>query len=133
MSKQINPLSYQLVKEARKRGLSKSQALIAGKYSEATANHHSHRMSVIKCVDREIEEEYRARDITVDLVIRNLTTVRQLALTKQDYATVVKIDELLGKYIAMFTDKSQVSADIRTQAEQSILDKYIHAKRIDTQ
>ncbi len=87
-------------------------------------------MAVVKCSQAEIIAELRAKDITVDLVIKRLNQDRDLAISKQDYATATKVDELLGKYLAMFTEKQQIDANILTKEEQSILSKYISGNRL---
>jgi len=57
--------------------------------------------------------------------LRGIETVKELALKCNDLSTAGRMEELKGKYLAMFTDKKIVDAHIITQEDQSIIDKYI--------
>ena len=50
-----------------------------------------------------IEAAERA-DLTVDSVLKNLREDRKAARAAKQYGPAVRADELLGKYLAMFTD-----------------------------
>ena len=53
-----------------------------------------------------IEAAERA-DLTVDSVLKNLREDRKAARAAGQYGPAVRADELLGKYLAMFTDVSK--------------------------
>ena len=67
-----------------------------------------------------IEAAERA-DLTVDSVLKNLREDRKAARAAGQYGPAVRADELLGKYLAMFTDVTKnVEPDV--PAEQAITD-----------
>lgn len=107
MSKTINIIRKNKVKKALLEGKSGAKALLAGGFSEATARHHAHENVVLKSVIEEIEEEFKAEKITVEYVLKELERGKELALQKGDIASFIRANELLGKYLAMFTDKTQ--------------------------
>ena len=88
-------------------------------WSDKTAHGHCDQFEpVVKgCID-EIMAEFRASDITVAKVLSNLYEDRELARKKNDIATMKEVDALLGKYLAMFTEKQTITQDIRLTNEQ---------------
>ncbi len=64
-----------------------------------------------------VEAAERA-DLTIDSVLKNLREDRKAARAANQYGPAVRADELLGKYLAMFTDvnKNVVKED-RTPEE----------------
>lgn len=130
MAKQIDRLKYIKVKDNKLKGLSNKQALLQAGYSEATAGHHASEMSVLKRVKEEIEREFRMEQVTPQKVLEEIETVRQLALETNDLSTAGRMAELKGKYLAMFTDKSQVKAEVISTEEQGIVNKYISTNRL---
>lgn len=83
-------------------GNSKGKSLVMAGGKETTAYHDIHRNVLVKTCEVDLERQFKESDITVQFVLNNLIEDRQLAMTKKDYSTVVKVDELLGKYITMF-------------------------------
>ena len=130
MPKHIDKIRKEMVKSNKYKGYTDKEALLKAGYSKTTAEHHVGDIAVLKRVKEEIMEELRARDVTVDMVIQRLNEDRQLAKAKGDTATMTKVDELLGKYLAMWTEKRQIDANIMTQEERTILDKYISGNRL---
>ena len=53
-----------------------------------------------------VEAAERA-DLTIDSVLKNLREDRKAARAANQYGPAVRADELLGKYLAMFTDVSK--------------------------
>lgn len=84
-----------------------SEALIKAGYSEKSARGKSGAMKVVKVCQAEITQELLSADITVDLIITRLNQDRELAKAKGDISTMTRADELLGKYLAMFVDKTE--------------------------
>jgi len=123
----VSPIKKAIVKRALKQGKSARQALRECNYSEGHIR-RSTKNKIVRDSMNEIMEELKAKDVTVDLVIRRLNEDRELALSKKDYATATRVDELLGKYLAMFTDRQQTEVNI-TEQEQAILNRYMN---IDT-
>jgi predicted nucleotidyltransferase len=57
-------------------------------------------------------------------VLNNLYEDRRLALAKQDYATATRVDELLGKYRAMFTERIKSEATVSIDNQQSLYNRF---------
>jgi hypothetical protein len=122
MPKKVNKLKFLKVKNGILEGKSYKQAMLDAGYKLNTA-HHSSQESVVKCCLKEIERELKVEQITPQFVIQRLHEDRIMALAKGDMATATRVDELLGKYIALFTDKQQSSVSIEfTSSEQSEVD-----------
>jgi len=102
MSKRINPIQKALYKKSRKQGKSKEQSLLDAGYSPVTARVQNKNLRVDKVGDAEIAQELKAKDITVDWVVEQLT----LEITAPDAKASdrIRVKELLGKYINMFKD-----------------------------
>ena len=125
MAKTIDPIRKRKYKRARLKGKTKKESLLKAGYTPTTAHSQNPSVNVIKCVEKEIEQELLAKDITVDFVIKQLKEDRELAKAKGDISTATRVDELMGKYIAMFTDKSIVDSKLEvSEKAQSTLDKY---------
>lgn len=130
MSKQIDKIKYTKLKNSLLNGNTAKQAALDAGYAPSSANNATG-LSSVKLCQEEVIAELKASEVTVELVIKRLNEDRELARNKGDIATMTRVDELLGKYLAMFTDKQQVNANILTQEEQSILNKYISSSRIN--
>jgi len=109
--KKIDPLKKAKYKQARKEGLPINQALLAAGYKETTANHKNNRKTnqLVKVGDQELIEEFKLEDLTPKSVLASLTRLRALCLKNNKYAEVIRIEELMGKYLAMWTDKTQIT------------------------
>ena len=68
-----------------------------------------------------IEAAERA-DLTVDSVLKNLREDRKAARAAGQYGPAVRADELLGKYLAMFTDVNKNVGLDDIPAEEAIRD-----------
>lgn len=130
MAKGIDKIRKGIVKRELLNGKPGYKALMEAGYSEASAKHHLKRMPVYKCVLSEIEAEFKESSVTPEQVLCNLEALKRMAIDKQDYATATRCEELKGKYLAMFTDKSQVKAEVISTEEQGIVNKYISTNRI---
>ncbi len=84
----------------------KKAALDAG-YAPSSARNATQLQSVQQC-RREIAASFRRETITVDYVLAELERAKNLAEKKEDIASYVRVCELLGKYLAMFTERQQV-------------------------
>ena len=130
MSKRINPTKKFKIKKALLEGKSGSAAMIEAGYSEATANHSLKKMAMYNSVVAEIKASLEAKMVSPEDVLSNLTAIRQLALEKSDLSTAKECEIWIGKYLAMFTDKSEVKS---TPVNQIIIthDKPIVNNRIN--
>ena len=68
-----------------------------------------------------VEAAERA-DLTIDSVLQNLRDDRKAARAANQYGPAVRADELLGKYLAMFTDVSKNVVVDDIPAEDAIRD-----------
>ena len=66
-----------------------------------------------------VEAAERA-DLTIDSVLKNLREDRKAARAAGQYGPAVRADELLGKYLAMFTDVSKNVTPQQVSAEEGI-------------
>jgi len=101
--KNIDPIKKAKYKSARKQGNSIVQSLKDAGYSNSVA-HKSSDNTVVKVCDQEIVNELRAKDITVDWVVQQLSN--ELLAPDCRASDRIRVKELLGKYINMFKDNS---------------------------
>ena len=119
MPRTVNPIKKIKVKGSLKQGKSAREALREAGYSQGHIN-RSTANKIVKDSISEISKELKAKDITYDLVIKRLDEDRELARNKRDIATMKACDELLGKYIAMFTDKQEIKQTIEQPTNDDI-------------
>ena len=102
-----------------------TQAAIRAGYSERSAYSQAHELlkkPEIQEAIKELEDAAAARAaITVDKIVERLNRIAENPHAKD--ADRIRADELLGKYLGMFTDKVHVSGQLDTgvQKLQSIL------------
>jgi hypothetical protein len=97
-------------------------AYVRAGYSEKSARSAGGRLlrdSRMKAYIAELGVEAAERaDLTIDSVLKNLREDRKAAREAKQYGPAVRADELLGKYLAMFTDVNKnVGVDDRTPEE----------------
>lgn len=125
MAKGVNIYKKELVKQNIKKGLSYKQSLLQAGYTQCTAKQAS-RQATLKYSLEEIAKEFDKSKITAEYVLAGLEKELSTALKPADR---LKALELLGKYLAMFTDKQQVKAEILNKEEQDTLNRYININR----
>jgi len=113
----VNPLNTIKVANKLKEGKSYQKALILSNYSKNTAK-VGIRNKVIQEALLQITTEFKASEITPVMVLERLNYDRDLAEKKGDIATMTRVDELLGKYLAMFTDKQEFKGHIDYTPEE---------------
>ena len=118
--KRINLIKKEKVKSNLLKGNSYKQSVLNAGYSPNSAI-NAWRLGVVKCCLKEIEDEIKG-EISVKDVLKQLESIRLLAIQKGDLSTAAFCSTQLGKYLAMFTDKSEVKADISTQEKQELND-----------
>jgi len=100
----------------------KASAEAAG-YAENSAAIRAHRLLKMPKIQARISEIHAenmaASRLSVYTVLSNLAHDRELAREKQDYSTCVRATELMGKYLAMFTEKSLVELTDMRQLDDS--------------
>jgi len=119
MPKITNPVIKSKIRQGILAGKNDSDVLRAAGFSESMIKHKDRKQ--IKALEVEksrIAQEIKEADVTVLLVLNNLFEDRELARKKNDIATMKEVDNLLGKYLAMFTDKLQSDMTIKDQQER---------------
>lgn len=85
---------------------------IAANYAEASAVVRAAKLLQLPKIQERIVEIHRENmaesRLTVFTVLADLSHDRELARAKKDYSTCVRATELMGKYLAMFTDKALI-------------------------
>ncbi len=107
----INPIrKARLKKELLNPKNSIIKAMKNSGYADSTAHRSSVNKSVKICM-AEIEEEFKLENVTVDSVLKDLELAKRLCISKKskDLSSFVRACELVGKYLAMFTDKQEIS------------------------
>jgi hypothetical protein len=119
MGKGILTIRKERLKQGLMKGQSIRKSMLEAGYSERTAHGNCDKNEPIvkACID-EIMAEFKATDITVEYVLKNLREDRELARIKGDIATMRNVDDLLGRYLAMFTDKQEVKQESTLTIDQ---------------
>ncbi len=81
--------------------------MIKAGYSESTAKRTSGNASV-KIIQAEIVADIQKK-ITVDSVLAQLNYIQTLAIQDEDFSTATRCEELKGKWLAMFTEKTEIT------------------------
>lgn len=123
MPRTINPIrKARLKKELLKNNGDAKNAMLKAGFAPATA-HNATSKKIVQACQLEITKEL-TKKIDVDYVLNELERIKKLAEENKDFSTAARNVELLGKYLAMFTDKQQVKSDINiTSDEQSELNR----------
>ena len=124
MSKGIDKIKMIKVKQSKLRGNTDRQALKDAGYSEAVYNHHVNDMSVLKRVREEIEREIIAEGLTTEFVVKGLM---KEALGAHNSSDRIAAYSWIGKHLAMFTDKSEVT-EVNKDDNQFSLDRLSRMK-----
>ena len=95
------------LKKELMKGLSYKRAMLNAGFAPSTA-HNPHQAKVVQQCKAEIEQDIKKR-ITVDSVLKGLEHIQKLATEAEDFSTATRCEELKGKWLAMFTDKTEIS------------------------
>lgn len=112
--------------------LNATQAAIRAGYSERTANEQGARLLANVSIRAEIEKGQQKREkktgITAERVLKELAAIG-FNVEAERATDRLKALELIGRHLAMFTDKSEVRADVAMSAnDRALLEKV--SKRI---
>lgn len=111
--KTINPIKKQAFKNRVKQEPTKPITEHMREMGETPSMiHNSTNNKYVKVCLEELRQELKEQDVNIELVIHNLNVDRNLAQAKGDIATMTRVDELLGKYLAMFKDVSRNKVDM---------------------
>ena len=125
MSKQINPISKARVKQSLLNGSSLKQSVLDAGYSPNTAI-NAHRLRVVKDCQSEILAEIQAKDITVDSLLKESESLKQMSIYKGDLSTATRNVENKARFVGIdkasttinnviLTDLSNKDPDILTR------------------
>jgi len=117
MCKRINPVRKNIVKQSILEGKTFKQAILDAGYSPNTAKQVSSAMTIVKYSLNEIAKEFDKAKITPEYVLAGLNKEASEAKNSADR---IRAYELLGKYLAMFTDKQEVSTTEKPDNQFSI-------------
>ena len=112
----VNKVKKARVKANLLKGDNYKDAMLNAGYSERTANNGKD-VPVIREAISEIERDIQ-KEITIKKVLENLDEDRELAREKNDISTMKAVDELYGRYLAMFTDKVKNESQIELSAKE---------------
>ena len=105
----INPIRKALVKQSLLQGKSIRQSLKDAGYSERTAHGHADKdFPVVSACNAEIQADIKKK-ITVEYVLGQIERIKRLAVSKEDFSTALASVVALGKWLAMFTEKTEPS------------------------
>jgi len=106
--KGIDPIRKILYKKARKEGKSKAKSLIEAKGSKKTAYHDIANSKLVITCEKELEREYRAKDITPDYLIKRTEAIIEKAENKGDFTNSHRGLENIGKWTGAEKPQSQI-------------------------
>lgn len=116
----ISPLRRLQVKAGLLAGKTAKQALKDAGYKESVAN-HSTSAPCVKLCQAEIEKDIKSK-ITVDYVLSEIKRIQIAAEAKNDFSTALRAQELLGKHLAIFTDR--IESHNINEEKRAELDSY---------
>ena len=105
--KGINKIKARRLKKGLLEGKSYKQAMISAGYAETTGRAAT-KTTVLQRQLKAIEEEFKLSDITPEYVIGKLTREAEQAIKSSDRTAALA---LLGKYLALFSDRLTVKAE----------------------
>ena len=124
----INKIRKMKVKSELLKGSTAKDATLKAGYSRASA-HNATKLGVVKHCQDEIMKELLEADVTVELIITRINQDRNLARSKGDTSTMLQCDIALGKYLSMFTDKTEISN--KNPDTIVIVDKTVNKRRLN--
>ncbi len=132
MPSTINPIRKALVKKSLLQGNSIRQALKDGGYAPGTqrGKNNGTTTPVVRVCQAEIIKDIQKK-ITVDTVLAGLCSIQALAIDNKDYSTATRCEELKGKWLAMFTDRTEL-AQAEKEANQFSLERLSRIKQTST-
>ena len=96
--------------------LNGTQAAIRAGYSKNTAQQIASENLLKPLIQENLSKLVKTRmdkvDLTVDGVLQDILDTRDVAKTTESLSERLKANEMLGKYLKMWSDKVEVTADI---------------------
>ena len=119
MANKVNKHKVKLLKKELLKGNSIKDSMLNIGYKETTANRGTAN-TIYQEAFNQIQSEIRKEDVTVERVLTNLYEDRELARKKKDISTMTRVDELLGKFLSMYTERIESKAVITNEQEDTL-------------
>ena len=119
MSKPINPVRKLLMKKNIKAGISLKQSALNSGYSPATAI-NAWRLTVVKEVLKDIEAEFKLKDITAENVLKRLDTIGTMAMDSNDLSVATQVELAKGKFIGIWEGQHTRTSNLSTEGARII-------------
>lgn len=107
MPSKINPIRKRIVKRELKKGRDAKGAMLKANYAPMTA-HNATKTVVVKTCQAEILAEFDKSKITPEYVLKEIERLKVMAMEKGDLSNFSRGVEMLGRYLALFTDKKEI-------------------------
>jgi len=108
MKAKLTPKQAMFVKEYLI-DLNATQAAIRAGYSQKTARivaaQNLSKLNISEAIQEAMNERSNRVEVTADDVLSSIKLIRQMAIDSEKLGEALKANELLGKHIALFTDK----------------------------
>jgi len=128
MPKITNPVIISKIRKGLLEGKNDSDIMRDVGYSQSMIDHKDRKqIKSIQVEKSRIVLELKENDITPELILNRLNEDRVLARKKKDIATMTRCDELLGKYLAMFTEKRIIESHYILPTERTYRLTRLHA------
>lgn len=125
MAEEMTDKQKMFVKEYMK-DLNATQAAIRAGYSEDTAKQIGYenltKPYIQEAIEKEMEERTKKVEISAEYVLSNLKKVAENSMDRNDSAGANKSLELLGKYLKLFTDKTETSVTLDKSPIDELID-----------
>lgn len=102
-----NPIRKQILKRELLKGKDAKSSLLKASYSKTTA-HQSTSNAIVRICQQEILAEFDKSKITPEYVLQEIERLKILAIEKGDLSNFSRGVEMLGRHLAMFTDKKEI-------------------------
>ncbi len=125
--RKVNPIRKAKYKKSRLRGKSVKQSLLDAGYAKSSAQSCNSNMAVVKLCDDEIARSFKLIELTPEKVLSEIEALQARAIKEGDNATVTKLLDMKGRYLAMFTDKKQIETKDLTDYGKAFTDELMRA------
>jgi len=77
-----------------------------------SANRLLRNVKIEAIIDNALEKQQKRTEITADQVLTNIKRVGEKAEEIEKYSEALKAQELLGKHLKLFVDRTEISGDL---------------------
>ena len=112
--KHIDNLRKIKYKQSRLNNNCIAKSIIAAGGAKTTAYHDAKNSALVKTCEAEIAQEFKAKELTVEKVLKDIELGKKLSLNKNDMTAYGFFVKLEGQYLAMFTDRRITEGETNT-------------------